>query len=389
MVNTTGNNFLKLEKFLFFSFFFWANSSFVLTLDVLLISSYHMGAISRDSQAWGYVKPFHCLKNPRRPLTPDKFPCKGRVREESRSQKLSSRFFISPQIESWNVPLPRYLVSMGQHGRSALLRAILSMPLAQLPSAHRATGATEMGLRANSAKEPMSAQGTGESGLHSPQKHPVSNQKCNSNAGLCHQTQCFWLSRTWRSTLPGCPIRKHRRADRRCYRSLCSAAQPFFPLFYCNKWNTEIGETQNKVNWKRQSWTPAQRMGRADGSDGVTVLCSASLVVNHIHPQWEVTWAQGWAQHCSREEEGRKYGCVMEQHRQFSCVLLSKKGPIKKTHLPLQLYQTFYKKSLRGHCFCPVFQYIKCNYFIVDLPVIRGMCLNMIYWVSFVPVDLQ
>lgn len=39
--------------------------------------------------------------------------------------------------------------------------------------------------------------------------------------------------------------------------------------------------------------------------------------------------------------------------------------------------------------FGPVFQYIKCNYFIVDLLVITGMCLNMIYWVSFVPVDLQ
>lgn len=39
----------------------------------------------------------------------------------------------------------------------------------------------------------------------------------------------------------------------------------------------------------------------------------------------------------------------------------------------------FTKSHFEVTVFCPVFQYIKCNYFIVDLPVITGMCLNMIY----------
>lgn len=54
--------------------------------------------------------------------------------------------------------------------------------------------------------------------------------------------------------------------------------------------------------------------------------------------------------------------------------------PLRKELTPCCNYIIpFTKSHFEVTVFCPVFQYIKCNYFIVELPVITGMCLNMIY----------
>lgn len=87
-------------------------------------------------------------------------------------------------------------------------------------------------------------------------------------------------------------------------------------------------------------------------------------------------------------------GLCREQHHQSWHVHLSKKCLLGRTLLPVATISNLLQKVTSRSLFCffffgPVFQYIKCNYFIVDLLVITGMCLNMIYWVSFVPVDLQ
>lgn len=119
----------------------------------------------------------------------------------------------------------------------------------------------------------------------------------------------------------------------------------------------------NRGNWEEQGRTPGGR-------------CRAEPCPRHREsPEsprrcWNTEWIPGATP---------ERGWDREQHHQSSPVHPSKEGLIKTNPLPLHLRQTFPKKSLRGHCFCPVFQYIKCNYFIVDLPVIRGMCLNMIY----------
>lgn len=160
-------------------------------------------------------------------------------------------------------------------------------------------------------------------------------------------------------------------AEGRCHGSF--TVQHAFSLFCWNQWNTEIGETE-----------PSQL--EATGQNPRSVLqgwpaCAASQrAPGTAHP--------GNPSLAPSPSPAEAAPARLRDHRR-SRVRPSKEGLTETTPLPLQLRQTFSKKSLWGHCFCPVFQYIKCNYFIVDLPVIRGMCLNMIYWVSFVPVDLQ